>query len=247
MTDPQIATSEQWLAARRDLLVQEKALTRQRDAVNAARRRLPMVEITKDYVFHGPDGQARLLDLFDGRSQLVIYHFMFGPDDDEGCARCSFAVDNIGRLSHLHARDTSFALVSRAPLDKLERYRERMGWTVPWYSSHDTDFNYDFHVSFDESVTPLEYNFKDQATLERENEAWRGWVGEEQGASAFLRHGVQVFHTYSSYARGNEHLNGTWSWLDLTARGRQEDWELAPRRGDDPFMGWLRRHDEYSA
>ena len=204
-----------------------------------------MVEITKDYSFDGPRGKAGLLDLFDGRGQLLIYHFMFDPDADEGCHRCSFTIDNVGHLNHLYARDTSFALVSRAPLDKLERYRQRMGWTIPWYSSLGSDFNYDFHVTLDRSVAPVEYNFKDQAELERTNPAWRGWSGEEMGVSAFLRHGDRVFHTYSTYARGTELLMGTYIWLDLTARGRQEDWELEPRRGDDPFMGWLRRHDEY--
>ncbi|MFC5747601.1 DUF899 domain-containing protein [Actinomadura rugatobispora] len=243
--DPRVATREQWLAARRELLEEEKALTRQRDRVNAARRALPMVEVTKDYVFEGPDGPARLPDLFDGRGQLLIYHFMFEPDADEGCPSCSFVTDNVGHLGHLNARDTSFALVSRAPLDRLERYRRRMGWTFPWYSSHGSDFNYDYHVTLDESVAPVEYNYKDQAELVRDDPAWRGWSGEQPGVSAFLREGDRVFHTYSGYARGLDLLLGTYNWLDLTARGRQEDWEPAPRRGDDPFMSWLRRHDEY--
>ena len=147
----------------------------------------------------------------------------------------------------MHARDTSFALVSLAPLDKLERYRRRMGWTIPWYSSHGSDFNYDFHVTLDASVAPVEYNFKEFAELVRMNPTWQGWAGEEQGVSAFLRHGDRVFHTYSAYGRGTEPLMGTYQWLDLTARGRQEDWELEPRRGDAPFMSWLQRHDRYSA
>jgi predicted dithiol-disulfide oxidoreductase (DUF899 family) len=243
--DPQIATREEWLAARLELLAKEKELTRHRDEVNAARRGLPMVEIIKDYVFDGPNGQVGLLDLFEGRGQLLIYHFMFEPDADEGCPSCSLTTDNVAHLGHLNARDTSFALVSRAPLDKLERYRERMGWTLPWYSSHGSDFNYDFHVTLDASVTPVEYNFKDFAELVRMNPAWQGWSGEEQGMSAFLRQGDRVFHTYSAYGRGTEPLMGTYQWLDLTARGRQEDWELEPRRGDDPFMSWLRRHDRY--
>ena len=146
MSDPETTTHDQWRAARLDLLAKEKELTRHRDEVNAARRRLPMVEITKDYSLHGPHGQARLVDLFEGRDQLLIYHFMFGPDDDEGCPSCSFTIDNVGHLSHLYARNTSFAVVSRAPLEKLERYRKRLGWTVPWYSSQGSDFNYDFHV-----------------------------------------------------------------------------------------------------
>ncbi len=246
MSDPETTTHDQWRAARLDLLAKEKELTRHRDEVNAARRRLPMVEITKDYSLHGPHGQARLVDLFEGRDQLLIYHFMFGPDDDEGCPSCSFTIDNVGHLSHLYARNTSFAVVSRAPLEKLERYRKRLGWTVPWYSSQGSDFNYDFHVTLDPSVAPVEYNFKDAAELERMDPAWRGWSGEEQGVSAFLRRGDRVFHTYSAYARGIENLMGTYNWLDLTACGRQEDWELEPRRGDDPFMSWLRRHDQYA-
>jgi predicted dithiol-disulfide oxidoreductase (DUF899 family) len=245
MADPQITAREEWLSARLELLAKEKELTRHRDEVNAARRGLPMVEITKDYSFAGPNGSASLLDLFEGRSQLLIYHFMCGPEDDEGCPSCSFTTDNIGHLRHLHARDTTLALVSRAPLEKLEQYKRRMGWTVPWYSSHSSDFNYDFHVTLDASVAPVEYNFTNQAELERQNPAWRGWSGEEMGVSAFLRRDDRVFHTYSSYARGTEILMGTYQWLDLTARGRQEDWELEPRRGDDPFMSWLRRHDQY--
>lgn len=151
-------------------------------------------------------------------------------------------VDNLGDQSHLHARDTNLVLVSRAPSSTLHAYRDRMGWTLPWYSSLDSDFNFDFHVSFDQAVQPSEYNFTNRTT----DPAWRGWVGEEQGVSAFLRRGDRVFHTYSSYDRGTEILNANWHWLDLTALGRQEAWELEPRRGEDPPMGWLRRHDEYA-
>ena len=243
--DPQVTTREQWLTARRELLAKEKALARHRDEVSAARRALPMVEITEDYSFDGPHGRASLLDLFDGRSQLLIYHLMFEPDADEACPSCSFTMDNVGHLSHLHARDTSFAAVSRAPLHKLEACRQRMGWTFPWYSSHGSAFNYDFHVTLDASVAPVEYNYRDQAGLERMDPAWKGWSGEEQGVSAFLRHGDRVFHTYSGYARATEILMGTYQWLDFTARGRQEEREQPPRRGDDPIMSWLRRHDDY--
>lgn len=235
MSDPHVTDYAHWREARVALLRQEKELTRMHDRVNAARRALPMVEITADYRFDG--GALGLIDLFEGRSQLLIYHFMFGPDDESGCPRCSFTVDSIGHLSHLHARDTTLALVSRAPVHKLTAYRDRMGWQVPWYSSLGSRFNYDFGVSFDESIAPSEYNFT--------TPDWSGWIGEEQGVSAFLRHDDRIFHTYSSYARGNEIVNGTWHWLDFTARGRQEDWELEPRRGDDPFMSWVRRHDEY--
>ena len=245
MPDPDVTTREPWLVARRELLAQEKQLTRLRDEVNAARRRLPMVEITKDYSFDGPHGRVGLIDLFEGRTQLLIYHFMFEPDADEGCVSCSFWIDNLGHFSHLYARDTSIAAVSRAPLDKLERYKQRMGWTIPWYSSYGSDFNYDFHVSLDPSVAPVEYNFRDQAQLEQENPSWRGWSGEEQGVSAFLRSRDRIFHTYSCYSRGIDLLNGTYNWLDLTARGRQEDWQQPPGRGDDPSLSWVRRHDEY--
>ncbi|WP_216216105.1 DUF899 domain-containing protein [Amycolatopsis aidingensis] len=245
MSDPEVVTRDQWLVARRELLDREKELTRHRDQVNAARRRLPMVEITKEYSLDGPEGKAGLLDLFDGRSQLLIYHFMLGPDQEEGCPACSFWIDNVGHLSHLHARDTSLAAVSRAPLDTLERFKQRMGWEVPWYSSFGSDFNYDFHVSFDASITPVEWNYKDYTELVRENPDWEGYTGEEQGVSAFLRRGDRIFHTYSTYGRGIDLLNGTYNYLDLTARGRQEDWEQPPGRGDDPAMSWLHRHDEY--
>jgi predicted dithiol-disulfide oxidoreductase (DUF899 family) len=245
MADPEITTREQWLAARRELLAQERELTRHRDEVNAARRRLPMVELTKDYAFEGPDGKVRLIDVFEGRSQLLIYHLMFEPDADAACPGCSFWMDNWGRLDHLHARDTSFAAVSRAPLDKLERYRQRLGWTFPWYSSYGSDFNYDLHVTLDPSVAPVEYNYKGLDQLVRQNPSWEGWSGEEMGASAFLRRGDRIFHTYSCFERGIDMLNGTYQWLDLTARGRQEDWEQPPGRSDSPAQSWVRRHDEY--
>jgi predicted dithiol-disulfide oxidoreductase (DUF899 family) len=245
MPDPEITTREQWLEARRALLAQERELTRHRDEVNAARRRLPMVEIAKDYAFDGPHGKVALIDLFEGRTQLLIYHLMFEPDGDVACPACTFWIDGVGRLDHLHARDTSLVAVSRAPLEKLERYKRRMGWTIPWYSSHGSDFNYDFHVTLDPSVAPVEYNFKDLAQLEREDPNWRGWSGEEMGISAFLRRGDRIFHTYSCFARGIDLLNGTYNWLDLTARGRQEDWEQPPGRGDDPALSWVRRRGEY--
>jgi predicted dithiol-disulfide oxidoreductase (DUF899 family) len=242
MDDPPVVTQEEWLVARKELLAKEKELTRQRDALNTERRRLPMVEIDKEYVLEGKEGKASLLDLFEGRSQLLIYHFMWLWDEDQGCSSCSFLVDNIGHLTHLHARDTSLAVVTRGPLDKTEPFRQRMGWTVPWYSSFGSDFNYDFHVTLDADVTPAEYNYQDLATLGTD---WEGWSGELPGTSAFLRHGARVFHTYSNYARGGDLLLGTYNWLDLTARGRQEDWEEPPGRSDSPFMNWLRHHDKY--
>src|SRR5262249_55214073 len=143
---PQVVSQAEWQAARERLLVKEKAATRARDALAAERRRLPMVRIEKDYVFEGPNGKARLVDLFEGRPQPILYHFLFGPSQDAGCDGCSMVVDNMGHPAHLHARDTSIALVSRAPLDKIEHYKQRMGWTLPWYSSFGSDFNVDFGV-----------------------------------------------------------------------------------------------------
>lgn len=245
MTDPAVVSRDEWLAARKALLAEEKELTRHRDEVNAERRQLPMVEIDSTYTFEGPDGSRTLLDLFDGRGQLLVYHFMFDPSWDEGCESCSLIVDSIGDLGHLHARDTTLVLVSRAPYDKLDRYRTRMGWTVPWFSSQGSSFNYDFHVTIDPDVAPVEYNFKDAAQLEAENEDWHGWSGEQPGTSAFLRHDERVFHTYSSYARGGDLLISAYNWLDLTARGRQESWEEPAGRSDGPMMHWIRRHDQY--
>ena len=245
MSDPQVVSREEWLVARKELLAKEKELTHARDALNAQRRRLPMVEVDREYVFEGPDGKASLHDLFDGRRQLLIYHFMWLWDEGQGCPSCSFLVDNIGHLAHLHARDTSLAVVCRAPLAKSEPFKARMGWTVPWYSSYGSDFNYDYHVTVDEAVAPVEYNYRDKEALERADATWVGWSGELPGVSAFLRDGDRVFHTYSTYARGGDLLIGTYNWLDLTARGRQEDWEEPPGRSDSPFMGWLRHHDKY--
>jgi len=244
MNDPQVVSPEQWLAARRKLLAREKEFTRQRDALNTERRKLPMVRIDKEYVFDGPEGKRTLADLFDGRRQLIVYHFMFDPDWDKGCQSCSFLADGIGHLAHLHARDTTLAMVSRAPLAKLEAFRQRMGWTVPWYSSSGSDFNYDFHVTLDPAVAPVQYNYRD---LDELGPDWQGWTGEMHGLSAFMRRGDRVFCTYSSYARGTDTVNSTYQWLDLTARGRQEDWEQPSGRSDGPLMSWLRHHDRYGA
>lgn len=244
MNRPKIMSRDEWLAARKKLLVKEKELTRHRDAVNAERRRLPMVRIDKEYVFDGPDGKARLLDLFDGRQQLVVYHFMFGPSWDEGCPSCSLLVDNIGHLAHLHARNTSLVLVSRAPLSKIEPFKKRMGWTVPWYSSFGGDFNYDFHATLDAAVAPVEYNYQDKQELVQKGESYFT-EGESHGLSVFLRDGDGIFHTYSTYARGADLLVGTYNYLDLTAFGRQEDWEEPAGRSDGAFMHWVRHHDKY--
>lgn len=231
MSLPEIATREEWLAARTALLAKEKELTRQRDALNTERRMLPMVEIDKDYVFEGPGGKASLLDLFEGRRQLVVGHFMFDPSWDDGCPSCSAGCDEVaqGLLDHLHARDTTLAYVSRAPIAKIEDYKARKGWTFPWYSSHGSDFNYDFHATLDERVAPVQYNYRSA-----EEHAARGveWIADREqqpiempGTSYFLRDGDRVFHTYSTYARGAEQTGGSYYFLDLTALGRQEEWE----------------------
>jgi predicted dithiol-disulfide oxidoreductase (DUF899 family) len=234
---PEVASRDDWLLARKALLAKEKQLTRQRDALNAERRRLPMIKIDKDYQFEGPAGTASLLDLFDGRRQLIVRHFMFDPSWDEGCPSCSAAADEIadGLLEHLHARDTSMVVVSRAPLAKIEAYKARKGWTFPWYSSFGSDFNYDFHVTLDESVAPVEYNYRTKA--EHQQAGTSGYVEGEQpiegpGQSCFLRDGETVYHTYSSYARGAEMVGGSYYYLDLTALGRQEDWEEPKGRAD---------------
>ncbi|HEY5811190.1 MAG TPA: DUF899 domain-containing protein, partial [Terrimicrobiaceae bacterium] len=177
---PKVVTRDEWLAARNALLAKEKAATRARDALSAERRRLPMVKIEKQYVFESPNGKATLLDLFEGRRQLILYHFMFEPKWDEGCPGCSMVVDNMGHPAHLHARDTSRVLVSLAPLSKIEPFKKRMGWTTPWFSSFGTDFNSDFGVTTSE--------------------------GETFGLSAFLRDGTDVYHTYFTAGRGVEYL-----------------------------------------
>ncbi len=247
MNTPEAVPHEKWLTARKELLAAEKRLTHVRDEVNTMRRELPMVKIDKPYALEGPGGRVGLADLFEGRRQLIVYHFMFDPSWDEGCKSCSFTVDGIGHRAHLHARDTTLALVSRAPLTKLTAYRTRMGWTVPWYSSYGSDFNYDFHVTLDDQTAPVEYNYRTRAEHELAGMSW--FTGDElhelHGVSVFLRTGEGVFHTYSAYARGTDLLTGTYNWLDLTPYGRQEDWERPPGRGDSPFMSWLRRHDEY--
>ena len=229
MSLPKIVTREEWLAARTELLAKEKDLTRQRDALNAARRNLPMVEIEKDYTFEGPDGVVRLADMFEGRPQLIIYHFMFDPEWEDGCPSCTAGTDELsgGFFEHLHARDTSYAMVSRAPLAKLERWKAKKGWDVPWYSSFGTDFNFDFGVTIDESVQPGEYNFRTRAEFAAIGADFfeSGQPFEMPGRSCFLQADGRVFHTYSQYARGLESTGGSYYFLDLTALGRQEDWE----------------------
>lgn len=227
MALPRIATPKEWLTARIALLGKEKELTRARDALNTERRNLPMVEITQEYTFDGPKGPATLLDLFAGRRQLIVYHFMFDPDWDDGCPSCTAGTDELapGLLEHLAARDTSYAMVSRAPLEKLERYRSTRGWTLPWYSSFGTSFNYDFGVTIDASVTPALINYRTKAELRERGEDVPDESFEIPGRSCFLRADGRVFHTYSQYARGLEATGGSYYFLDLTALGRQESWE----------------------
>ena len=228
MNLPPVVSPEEWQAALDALRVKEKEATHSRDALAAERRRLPRAYIEKDYVFDGPASKATLLDLFEGRRQMLLYHFMFGPNQDVGCDGCSMFVDQIGHLAHLHARGTSFALVSRAPTTKLEAYKKRMGWTIPWYSSFESDFNVDFDVG---PERPQEDVYQD---------------GESFGLSVFIREDEDVFRTYFTTNRGVEALGSVWTFLDLTPLGRQENWENSPAGYPQtkPYK-WWRRHDEY--
>ncbi len=229
---------------RLELLEAEKELTRRSDDLARRRRDLPWVELDKDYVFDTEQGEATLADLFRGRSQLLVHHFMFHPDWDEGCPSCSGMADGFDETHlHLQNHDVAFTAISRAPLEKLLAYRERMKWSFPWASSGRSDFNYDFHVTIDASVAPVEYNFRNQAELEQENSNWRdagqpggAWSGEQPGMSAFARDGDDVFHTYSAYARGFDGLWTMWQLLDRAPLGRNE--------GD---LSWFHRHDQYPA
>ena len=229
MTLPKIATREEWLGARRDLLAKEKELTRQRDALSTERRNLPMVEIVKDYEFDGQDGKVRLIDLFAGRPQLILYHFMFHPEWNEGCSSCTSGTDELSRgfMEHLHVRDTTYAMVSRAPLAKLQRWKAEKGWDISWYSSFGSDFNYDFGVTIDASRGFDEYNYRsldEYAALGQESMKTSEQPYDMPGLSSFLQADGRVFHTYSQYARGLESTGGSYYFLDLTALGRQEEW-----------------------
>jgi predicted dithiol-disulfide oxidoreductase (DUF899 family) len=240
MSLPRVVSRDEWLAARKELLVEEKAMTRARDALNARRRELPMVAVNKEYLFEGPSGKAGLADLFGESRQLVVQHFMFDPEWEEGCPSCSGAADEIssGLLEHLKARDTSFVVVSRAPLEKIERYRQRKGWSFGWYSSFGSDFNYDFNVTIDASAAPVMWNYRTMEELEQVDLGWLGEGSSEQpGYSMFLRDGEAIFHTYSMYARGTESLGGSYYFLDMTALGRQEEWEEPKGRVANPRAG----------
>jgi predicted dithiol-disulfide oxidoreductase (DUF899 family) len=229
MTTPHIVNHDEWLAARKAFLAKEKAFTRQREELARERRALPWEKVDKAYAFEGPQGKLSLADLFDGRGQLIVQHFMFGPDWNEGCPGCSFWFDNFNGIeAHLAARDTSFVAVSRAPLDKLEAYKKRMGWTFRWVSSLGSDFNFDYGVSFKDGKGH-DYNYGSET-----------YDGEEKpGVSAFRRDDDgAIYHTYSTYARGLDALNGAYQLLDITAKGRDEavlPWSMA----------WVKRHDAY--
>lgn len=234
---PETVTRDEWLVARKELLTSEKEAVRAKDALNIRRRRLPMVRIDKEYRFDGPDGPVGLRDLFGGERQLIVQHFMFHPDWDSGCGSCTAAVDELsdGLLRHLHARGTTYAVVARAPIAKLEQYRAERGWTIPLYSSSGSDFNYDFHVTLDASVAPILFNYRGPAELRAAGLEWiltGDQPMEQPGMSCFLRDGDDIFHTYSTFGRGTEQTGGAYGFLDMTALGRQEQWEEPKGRAD---------------
>jgi len=228
----EVVSEAEWLVARKDLLTREKEFNHQRDALSKARRSLPWVKIDKEYVFDGPDGKETLADLFDGRSQLIVYHFMFGPDWEEGCKSCSLLADHFdGANWHLPQRDVTFVAISLAPLPKLDAYKKRMGWRFKWVSSQGNDFNFDYHVSFtkeEEKKNEVYYNYTNGEFISDELPGLSVFYQDEDG---------NVFHTYSAYARGLDILVGTYNFLDLVPKGRDEN--------PDSTMDWVRRHDQY--
>jgi len=227
-----VVSQNDWLTARKGLLAKEKDFTKARDQLSAARRALPWVKVEKNYVFDGPKGREALSDLFDGKDQLIVYHFMLGPGWVQGCPSCSFLADHFdGAVTHLAQRDVTLCVVSRAPLAEIEAYKKRMGWKFKWVSSFDNDFNHDFHVSFtpEEKAKGAEYNYAKGDIPSEELPGLSAFIKDEKGS---------VFHTYSSYARGLDILVGTYNFLDMAPKGRDEDalpWSMA----------WVRRHDEY--
>jgi predicted dithiol-disulfide oxidoreductase (DUF899 family) len=227
-----LVSPKEWLGARKKLLVQEKEFTRLRDQLSRQRRELPWVKVEKEYVFEGPNGKETLSDLFEGRSQLVIYHFMYAPEWEEGCPSCSFWADSFnGIIVHLNHRDVTFAGISRAPLKKLNAFKKRMGWTFKWVSSGNSDFNYDYHVSFQAEVPKekLEYNYSQLSFDSSDLPGVSVFCKDEKG---------NIFHTYSAYSRGIDVLNTAYNYLDLVPKGRDEDeFEFS--------MEWLRYHDRY--
>ena len=228
----EIVSEAEWLVARKDLLNREKEFTRQRDALSKARRKLPMVKVEKNYVFDGPSGKESLADLFDGRSQLIVYHFMLGPGWEEGCKSCSYLADHFdGANWHLPHRDATLVVISRAPLREIQRYQKRMGWKFKWVSSFENNFNSDYHVSFtkeDEAKNKAYYNYTTDEFFSDELPGLSVFYKNEDG---------EVFHTYSTYARGLDILVGTYNFLDLVPKGRDENPEST--------MDWVRRHDSY--
>jgi predicted dithiol-disulfide oxidoreductase (DUF899 family) len=233
LSPPRIVSRNEWLASRETLFAKEKAMTHALDELRAERRRLPWVTVEKPYVFEGPQGKCTLADLFRGRSQLAVYHFMLTPGSDHICEGCSFTADHIDAArQHFEHADLSFAAISRAPLERIEQVRRRLGWTFPWVSSHGTDFNFDFGVSFKKEDLAAGRAIYNYGTLIRNSE-------DMFGVSIFARNeSGDVFHTYSTYHRGTELLMGAFTWLDLTPKGRNEV---------DGTMSWVRRHDEYEA
>jgi predicted dithiol-disulfide oxidoreductase (DUF899 family) len=229
----EIMSEAEWLVARKDLLTREKEFTRQRDALSAARRQLPMVKVEKQYVFDGPKGKETLSDLFGARSQLIVYHFMFGPDWQEGCKSCSYLADHFdGANWHLPPRDVTLVVVSRAPFPEIQAYQKRMGWRFKWVSSYGNDFNFDYHVSFtaeDETKNKAYYNYAESEYINDELPGLSVFYIDDKG---------DVYHTYSTYARGLDILVGAYNFLDLVPKGRDED-------NLDFTMEWVRRHDEY--
>jgi predicted dithiol-disulfide oxidoreductase (DUF899 family) len=231
LSPPKVVSRQEWLDARKTLLAREKAMTRELDALRAERRRLPWVKVDKSYVFEGPGGKCTLADLFRGRSQLAVYHFMLAPGSDHICEGCSFISDNIDAArQHFEQADLSFAAISRAPLERIEQVRRRMGWSFPWASSRGTDFNYDFGVSFKKEEIAAGRAIYNYGTPIKSSE-------DMHGTSIFARNeSGDVFHTYSTYHRGNELLMGAFMWLDLAPKGRNEV---------DGVMNWVKLHDEY--
>jgi predicted dithiol-disulfide oxidoreductase (DUF899 family) len=224
---PEIVSGAEWRSARVTHLAHEKSVTQELDRLRAERRRLPMTKVTKRYEFTGTKGKASLPDLFAGRRQLVVYHFMFDPGWSKGCPGCTGYVDALGDLSMLKERNTTFAFISRAPFEKLAAYKKTKGWDIDWYSSFGSDFNYDFHVTLDEKVKPVEYNYRTLDEL-KAHKSPNATQGEEHGLSVFFRLEDDVYHTYSAYARGTESLTDSYQILDTTPYGRQESFEDSP-------------------
>jgi predicted dithiol-disulfide oxidoreductase (DUF899 family) len=230
MTVPRVVSAEEWLAERKELLSAEEQAAKALAEISERRRKLPAVRVDKEYLLDGATGTVSLLGMFEGRRQLIVQHFMFDPAWDEGCPVCSYQADSVGSLAHLHARNTTFAAVSRAPIGKIEPFRQRMGWSFPWYSSLGSDFNYDFHVTHDENVAPIQWNFMTKQELIDAGMPYFARPGERGGVSVFYRDDDTILHTYSGFRSVVDLLCGTDQYLDLTPLGRQdEDVELRHR------------------